>query len=213
MMYTIFFVLYGLIALINISSIQYERQIIRIVSKMCLMPILILFYVFKSDDFSFIIISAMFFSWCGDILLIRPGKLRLYAGILNFIAAHILYVLGFIDLVPEINITALVVSFLFVLSIEYFLMKKLHIQNNYKFSVIIYGIVIGLLVVFSIQIFIWYKNIFGVLIFIGSILFFISDAVLAYFNTIKAMTKNSLMVIMLTYIIAQVCIIISYMNI
>jgi uncharacterized membrane protein YhhN len=212
-MYTIFFVLYGLIALINISSIQYERQIIRIVSKMCLMPILILFYVFKSDDFSFIIISAMFFSWFGDILLIRPGKLRLYAGILNFIAAHILYVLGFIDLVPEINITALVVSFLFVLSIEYFLMKKLHIQNNYKFSVIIYGIVIGLLVVFSIQIFIWYKNIFGVLIFIGSILFFISDAVLAYFNTIKAMTKNSLMVIMLTYIIAQVCIIISYMNI
>jgi hypothetical protein len=36
---------------------------------------------------------------------------------------------------------------------------------------------------------------------------------LLYFNMIKMMTKNSLLFVMLSYIIAQFCIVICYMNI
>jgi hypothetical protein len=53
----------------------------------------------------------------------------------------------------------------------------------------------------------------GILLAAGSFLFFISDMVLSYFNMIKIMTKNSLSVVMLSYIIAQACIVIGYMNI
>jgi uncharacterized membrane protein YhhN len=209
-MYIIFLFLYGLTALVNILSIHYERPTIRIVSKICLMPTLVLFFVFKSDSFSFTIILAIIFSWFGDILLVKPKKLGLYAGIFSFLAAHISYTLAFIDLVPGINIIVLIVSFLFVLSLERLLLKKFHIQNNYKIFAIIYGIVIDFLVVSSLQVFIWYKNISGFFLVIGSISFFISDTLLVCFNTIKTMIKNSFMGIMLTYTIAQVCIVIGY---
>jgi len=219
-----FLVLYGLTALINIISIQCERSvgkptglpgksIVRFWSKICLMPILMLYYVIKSDNHSFTLIMAMVFSWFGDILLVNPGKIRLYAGILSFLAAHILYVLVFIGLVPELNILLFFASFLFILSIEYFLMIKLRMPNNYKFSIIVYGIAIGLLVVFSLQVCIWHKTMVGILLFVGSILFFISDAVLSYFTMIKPMTKNALTVVMASYIIAQACIVISCIRI
>jgi uncharacterized membrane protein YhhN len=89
----------------------------------------------------------------------------------------------------------------------------LHIQNNYRIFIIVYGLAIGLLVVFSLQVFILYKSISGILFVIGSVLFLVSDAVLVYFNTIRTMTKNSLAVVMLSYIVAQAFIVIGYINI
>jgi uncharacterized membrane protein YhhN len=209
----IFFFLYGLTAFVNIFSIQREKHIVRFVSKICLVPILVFYYIFKSDNLSFTIVIALFFSWCGDILLVNPVKFRLYTGILSFLAAHILYIFSFIDLTPELNIVVLIFSFLIILLIESFFITKLHIQNNYKFFIIIYGIIIGGLVISSLQVFIWYKSMAGILLAAGSIMFFISDAVLLYFNMIKIMTNNSLSVVMLSYIIAQACIVIGYINI
>ena len=208
-----FLVLYGLTALINILSIQGNRYIIRFVSKICLVPILILLYISKSDSLSFIFILALFFSWCGDLLLINPGKWRLYAGILSFLVSHILYILVISKLAHNINVAALIFSFLFILSIEYLLVKKSQIPNNHLFPIIVYGIAIGLLVVFSLQVFIYYKNTGSILLVIGSVSFFISDAVLSYFTLLKKTTRNSRIVVMLSYIIAQACIVIGYMNI
>jgi uncharacterized membrane protein YhhN len=197
-----------LTAFVNIFSIKHEKYAVRIVSKICLVPLLIIFYIFKSNNLSFIIILALFFSWCGDILLINPRRFRLCAGILSFLAAHILYILVFIDLAPGIDTIPFIFSLLFILTIECFLMIKLHIPNNYIFPVTIYGISIGLLFVFALRVFIWNKNPAGILLVAGSVLFFISDAVLAYFSVIKLMTKNALAIVMLTYIIAQACIVI-----
>jgi len=219
----LFLSLYSLTAFIHILSIQRERSvekptgspgksIVRFVSKTCLMPILLFYYVSKSDAPSFTIITAMIFSWFGDILLFNPGKIRLYAGILSFLAAHILYIVVFVGLIPELNVLIFFVSFLLILSIEFFLMIRLRIPNNYKFSISIYGIAIGLLVAFSLQVFIWYKSMASILLFTGAILFFISDAVLSYFTMIKPMTKNSLTIVMATYSIAQACIVIGCVN-
>jgi uncharacterized membrane protein YhhN len=177
------------------------------------MPTLALFYISTSKIFCITIVLALFFSWCGDILLIKAKKLRLYTGILCFLTAHILYVLMFIDLAAKFNILAFIFSTLLILSIECFLMSKLHTLNNYKFPIIIYGIAIGLLVIFSLQVFIWYRSIVSTLLVVGSISFFVSDSILIYFNTIKIMTKNALTIIMLSYVIAQACIVVGYVNI
>jgi uncharacterized membrane protein YhhN len=212
-MYMLFFAFYGLAAFINIFAIQREKRTVRFVSKICLMPLLVLFYIFKSNAFSFSITFAMIFSWCGDILLVNPRKFRLYAGTAGFIAAHILYSIAFIGLTPEITIMAFIFSFLLILLIECFCVLKLPVSKNNKFPMIIYGIAIDLLVVSSLQVFIWHKNTAGILLVIGSVLFFISDAALGYFNTIKTMTKNALTVVMASYILAQACMVIGYMKI
>lgn len=210
---TLFFILYALATLINILSIRYDKYTVRFVSKICLMPILILFYILKSNDLSFAITLAMIFSWCGDILLVNPLNSKLYAGISSFLIAHILYIFAFIELTPEVNIIIFIFSFLLISLIECFFIIKLHIQNNYRIFIIVYGLAIGLLVVFSLQVFILYKSISGILFVIGSVLFLVSDAVLVYFNTIRTMTKNSLAVVMLSYIVAQAFIVIGYINI
>jgi uncharacterized membrane protein YhhN len=212
-MNTLFFVLYISAALANIVSIRYEKFVIRLVSKICLVPILMVFYIFKSGNISFAITSAMIFSWCGDILLVNPRKFGLYAGISSFLAAYILYAIAFIDLAPEVNGMAFIFTFLLVLSIERLLAMKLYVPNKYKFFTIIYGIATGFLVVSSLQVFIRHKSMASFLPVIGSLLFFVSDAVLAYFNTIKTMTKNSLAVVMASYSIAQACVVIGYMGI
>jgi uncharacterized membrane protein YhhN len=155
----------------------------------------------------------MFLSWCGDILLVNPKKIGLYSGVLGFLAAHILYILVFIGMVSEVNVMVFIFSLLLILSSEYIFVKKLNIPNSYKFPVIMYGIVIALLVVFSLQVFILYRNVASILLITGSVSFFISDTVLVYFNMIKTMTKKSLTVVMLSYIIAQACIVIGFMNI
>jgi uncharacterized membrane protein YhhN len=209
----LFFVFYGLATFVNIFAIQREKHTVRLASKICLAPLLALFYIFKSDTFSFSITFALIFSWCGDILLINPRKFGLYAGITGFLAAHILYSIAVINLTPKINIMAFVFSFLLILSIMCFCVLKLPVPKNNKFPMIIYGIAIGILVVSTLQVFIWHKNMVSILLVIGSILFFISDAVLGYFNTIKTMTKNALTVIMVSYILAQACMVIGYMNI
>jgi uncharacterized membrane protein YhhN len=155
----------------------------------------------------------MILSWCGDILLVNPKKISLYAGVLSFLAAHILYIFAFIGLVSEVNVMVFIFSLLLILSSECLFVRKLNIPNSYKFPIIMYGIAIGLLVVFSLQVFILYRNIASILLVTGSISFFISDMVLVYFTVIKTMTKNSLIVVMLSYIIAQACIVIGFMNI
>jgi uncharacterized membrane protein YhhN len=209
----LFFVLSGLAAFANIFAIRRDKHTVRLVSKACLMPLIVLFYIFKSHAFSFNIVFALIFSWCGDILLVNPRKFRLYAGMACFLAAHILYIIALINLTPEINIMAFIFSFLLILSAECFFALKLPVPKNNKFSIIIYGIAIGLLVVSSLQVFMWHKNMVGISLVIGSILFFISDAVLGYFNTMKTMTKNALTVVMVSYILAQACIVVGHMNV
>ena len=156
-------IIYILAAIINIISIQREKFTVRLVSKICLMPSLSFFYIINSDNLSFFIIMAIVLSWWGDILLVNPGKAKLYAGISCFLAAYILYILEFVYLAVEIDIL--------------------------------------------------YKSIAGILLVAGTVSFIVSDAVLAYFNLVKAMTKNPLTVVMSSYIIAQACIIIGYIYI
>jgi uncharacterized membrane protein YhhN len=209
----LFLVFYGLAAFANIFAIRLEKHFIRLVSKICLMPLLMLLYISKSGALSFSVIVAIIFSWCGDILLVNPRKFTLCAGIAGFLAAHILYIIAFIDLTPKVNVMAFVFSFLFILAIECFLALKSPVLTSNKFLIIVYGIVISLLIVSALQVFMWHKNAFSIVLVIGSILFFISDAVLGYFNTIKTMTKNALTVVMVSYSVAQACLVIGYMNI
>ncbi|MDR2491282.1 MAG: lysoplasmalogenase [Spirochaetaceae bacterium] len=199
----IFFVLYIAAASINIFSIQFEKHRVRFISKICLVPILMAFYIYKSDNHSFIIMLAMAFSWCGDILLVNPQKLQLYAGITSFFTVHILYMLVFIDITPQFNWLLFVFSSFPILFITYFFIGRLHIPSNYIFPVIVYAGAIGLLISFSLQVFIWYKTMVSMLLAAGSVLFFISDTVLLYFNTVKPMTKKALIGVMSSYIFAQ----------
>jgi uncharacterized membrane protein YhhN len=172
------------------------------------MPLLMTFTIFQSNGFPILILAALLFSWSGDILLIKPKKIPLYLGIGSFLIAHILYIIVYTNFIDSIHVLFGIVSLLIVFIIEYFIIKRLHIQKAYLIPILVYGIIIGLLLLFSLQVFADNKNRYSFLLVAGSVCFLISDTVLAYYNTVKAMTKQSLSFVMVTYVIAQAGIVI-----
>jgi uncharacterized membrane protein YhhN len=211
-MAAIFFALFCLSSIVNIAAIIFEKQCVRLVSKLCLMPFLILFTFFQPRGFPFPVLLALLFSWFGDILLVKPKKVQLYLGIGSFLLAHIFYIFTYTSFIHSVNISFAVMSFIIVFMVEYLVIKKLHLPKAYQISIIIYGTIIGLLLLFSLQVFAEHKNRYSFLLVAGSISFLISDTVLAYYNTVKTMTKQPLSFVMATYVIAQAAIIIGCIN-
>jgi uncharacterized membrane protein YhhN len=204
----LFFGLFSLSAFVNIASILFEKHGIRVVSKVCLMPLLMLFTIFQSNGFPILILSALLCAWSGDIVLIKPKKMQLYLGIGCFLIAHILYGIVYTDFIDSIHILFGISTAMIVFIIEYFIIKKLHFPKDYQIPILVYGISIGLLIVFSLQVFAANINWYSFLLVAGSISFLISDTVLAYYSTVKTMTKQPLSFVMITYVIAQTGIII-----
>ncbi|GHV83177.1 hypothetical protein AGMMS50212_05170 [Spirochaetia bacterium] len=214
----IFLCLFCLSAIINITAIFLEKYFVRTASKLCLMPLLIFFTIFQSfssfqsNEFSIIILLALLFSWFGDIFLIKPDKIKLYLGIISFLISHILYIIVYNSFISDIKILFYVLSFAGFFIIEYFIIKRLHFPRGYKIPTILYGIVIGHLILFSLQVFAGNRNIYSFLLVAGSIFFLISDTVLVYYNTVKTMTKYGAALVMASYVIAQAGIIIACVN-
>jgi uncharacterized membrane protein YhhN len=176
------------------------------------MPSLILFTIFNSKEFPVIILLALLFSWFGDILLIKPAKMQLYFGIGSFLISHILYIIVYTDFIYNVEILFCVLSFMIIFTFEYFIIRKLHLPKSYQIPIIVYGIIIGLLLLFSLQVFINNKNIYSFLLVAGSISFFVSDTLLTYYSTVKIMTKYPLALVMASYVIAQAGIVIACIN-
>ena len=102
---TIFFSLYSLSAFVTIAAIIFEKQYVRIVSKVCLMPLLIVFTVFQSNGFPILILAALLCAWFGDILLIKPKKKQVYLGISSFLISHVLYIIVYTGFIGNIHIS------------------------------------------------------------------------------------------------------------
>jgi uncharacterized membrane protein YhhN len=172
------------------------------------MPLLIVFTVFQSNGFPILILAALLCAWFGDILLIKPKKMQVCLGISSFLISHVLYIIVYTGFIGNIHILFGISALLIVFIIEYFIIKKLHFPRDYQIPILVYGIIIGLLPVVSLQVFVDNKSPYSFLLFAGSISFLISDTVLAYYNTVKPMTKQPLSFVMATYAIAQAGIII-----
>jgi hypothetical protein len=74
----------------------------------------------------------------------------------------------------------------------------------------LYASAVCLLVVFAARVFAYYKNLPALALTGGALLFFVSDALLAWFNTVRPMTKKALIAVMSTYITAQAAIVSAY---
>jgi uncharacterized membrane protein YhhN len=210
---TVFFCLYALAAFIHIAAILCEKSIVREVSKISLMPLLMAFAIFQTQSFPTLIFAALLFSWFGDVLLIEPKKkLQLYLGIGSFFLAHIFYLITYTTFIYNVNIPVAISALLVVSVMECFIIKNLHLPKGFLIPITVYGTILGLLFLFSLQVLVNNKNSFSILLLSGSISFVISDITLAYFNTVKPRTKLSRSFVMASYIIAQAAIAIACIN-
>ncbi|MCC5920883.1 MAG: lysoplasmalogenase, partial [Cyclobacteriaceae bacterium] len=92
----IFFVILSL----DILFITYGKSELRAFSKPLLMPALAVILFFESgmrlQKKEVFIVLALFFSWLGDIFLLRTGPAFFLAGLTSFLIAHLMYLRCFL---------------------------------------------------------------------------------------------------------------------
>lgn len=149
-----------------------------------------------------LLLFGLIFSLLGDLSLLR--KNLFYLGLLFFLTAHILYFSLFIIFAVDVN-WILVVPFIFYSII---LFSLLNLSSKITSSaIILYMSAISLMGFSGLNLYLERFDLPSLLIFLGGLLFILSDSVLAY-NKFKSHFKVAEIVILSTYYLAQTLIVI-----
>jgi uncharacterized membrane protein YhhN len=203
----------GLITVAAIADIYLGQQhsSLRLFSKPILMPIIMGYYAMTtgiSSIFSRLFLSALFFSWLGDIFLLFENKNGIYfiLGLSAFLTAHVLYIIyfskiqsGTISFFRKRPVMFLAVV-AYVVELLYLLWPQL---GPMKMPVFIYALVIGSMLVMAMWQYGKLPRTIALLFIIGAMLFVLSDSALALNRFYKPHPYSGILV-MFTYVAAQV---------
>ncbi|MCL2805081.1 MAG: lysoplasmalogenase [Treponema sp.] len=198
------FGIYCFTGLVNLVCALFFKETLRIITKCCLMPALLLFYIVAAgENVFFPVIAAIIFSWAGDVFLVKKEKpLFFRLGLAAFLIGHIFYIIAFIILAGSINNLTLIISVGIAIPVTIILLKMLNAPKPMKIPVAVYAIVIMLMSIFALQLMLAKPGFSGILVFASSIVFLFSDSFMAYL-LFNGKPKHFNFITMLPYIIAQ----------
>ena len=159
------------------------------------------------------VLAALLFSLTGDVLLIfqsTSASFFIY-GLVSFLMAHIFYIIAF-NIIRNQNDIGIKAALLLPITAYYFLLIYLLFTHlgGLKVPVMVYGIVISAMLFVALHLLYKRKKV-NQYIVIGAILFVASDSLLAINKFYQAFELAGVL-IMLTYSLAQYCIIKGMMN-
>lgn len=176
--------------------------------KPLLLPFLIL-ETYSSENFKTknLLLSALVFSWIGDIILMFADKGELYFifGLVSFLIAHIIFILLFTKQEKENTSTnKLFWIGLIIVGIYLFGMLSLLYPSlgDLKIPVTVYAITISTMLLMAIKGYFNWKKPNNLTVLLGALIFVSSDSILAI-NKFHSELPKSGFLIMITYIVAQ----------
>ena len=176
-------VIYTVLVLVDLLFIYLRENEMRWISKPLLMPVLMLFFVtsvkMKSGTQFYLILAALFLSWCGDVLL----QANLFIpGLVSFLLAHICYIMyfiktgknkkGFLQTKPLLILPVLLYIILLLVILFPYL-------EQLKIPVIVYSITIGVMLLMAMNGRHQINNKASAYFITGALLFVLSDSLLA----------------------------------
>lgn len=207
---SLLFISFILLAAANIISVKKSSNLGKCLTKPLLMPILLILYLFGASSPKWSVILALVSGFLGDISLMKSG-IFFTIGLFSFLIGHIFYIISFLGPVSFSKIP----SIFYILILPYILCGTLIYRRflpylkSMKFQALLYIIII-MAMSFSSLTRIWSTSSYHFwLPFIGSILFIASDTLLA-FNEFKTNVVSRDVYIMLTYITAQLLIVLGF---
>ena len=184
-------------------SAFFFKEGLRKISKICLMPALLVFYLFASKGILFLVIAALVLSWAGDIFLINKDKQVFFkSGLAAFLLSHLFYIFAFLSLEKSISVPALIISLVIAVPLGFFILKLLDAEAPMKIPVTAYAVVIILMSISASQLLIARPCFASILIFVSSIVYLFSDTFMAYL-LFHGKPKYFNLITMIPYIIAQ----------
>ncbi|RUT71490.1 lysoplasmalogenase [Flavobacterium cupreum] len=165
-------------------------------------------YLYKKFPTKNIILSALLFSWIGDVILLFADIDEIYfiLGLVAFLISHVIYSALFnkqTKIRSKKNKAAFLIGSLviacYLIGMLSFLLPAL---GDLKIPVIVYSTVISLMLLFAFNGFLTWKRPGNQYVFMGAIVFIASDSILAV-NKFHTPIEKSSFYIMLTYLVAQ----------
>ena len=197
------FGIYCAISIINLASAFFFKEGLRKISKGCLMPALLLFYLLGAGQVLFPVIAALVLSCAGDIFLIYKEKQIFFKlGLAAFLVSHVFYIIAFLGLAGGINIPALIISAVIAVPMGIAILKLINAKAPMKIPVAAYAFVIIMMSMFALQLMLACMSFAGVIIFIASVVYIFSDTFMAY-HLFHGKPKYFNFTTMIPYIIAQ----------
>lgn len=206
-------ILFILIAAGDIAGIATGNDTIHSLLKPLLMPALagMLFFSKVFPEGYRLVMAGLFFSWTGDVLLMFETRAAVFfiLGLTSFLMAHLCYITYFVKIKsaqPSLLrhqpwIAALVAGY--GVSLVMFLQPSL---GALQIPVVVYAIVICTMLLCSLHVFNKLSRPANLLFVTGALLFTASDSLLAINKFYKPFAGAGVL-IMLTYCIAQFCIV------
>lgn len=201
-----FLALFILVSLVHLYGSFKNDTTIRNISKGLILLSLTGFYIYAVPAVSWLVIAALLLSWLGDVLLMF--KKGFAAGGISFMASHVCFILIYL---PQIRFAAVPWYAYAAIALVYgtavclvFRALKTHIPQKLYLAMMLYLIVNGAMNGFALMQFISQPGLAAALVFIGALLFFISDSTLFFvrFHKTKMVWRRHFLV-MLTYILAE----------
>ncbi len=189
------------IVVLHISGILFSDKL-AFISKPFIITTLVIVYLAAVEKPNFWYVSALFFSFWGDVLLLFKEQFFVF-GLASFLLAHVLYIKITLSFIKKVSVQKIVIAsvpfVLFLCSLLYLIIDNL---GEMKIPVIVYGIVISCFGVVSFLNYIQEKNTANLWLFLGTLLFVVSDSLIAI-NKFYEPKEFYTISIMLTYIVAQ----------
>jgi len=200
---------FWLLALLDITGIISDFELLHYAAKPLLIPVLmlLLFFTATAVKGKTILLTALFFSWLGDVLLLFEWKHELFFifGLICFLTTHIFYILYFLrvrsvnsSLLKKYPVLLAVVP-AYGIALVWLLYPHL---GDLKLPVIVYAAVICSMLLCSLHIFLKVNKKAAGYYLWGATAFVVSDSLLAI-NKFYQPFAYAAVFIMLTYCAAQ----------
>lgn len=206
---------FGLVTALHLMSLATGNSRLRTVTKVFLMPLLLLFYLLTASSISYFVVAALVCSTLGDVFLLRPQRPSFFvAGAASFGLAHLAYVLHIISYFTysQLALWARVgaaVLLLLVVATVYGLLFSI-IPRNMRFIVLGYALLIGSMGYVSLLRLVYAPGIVTGVGLLGAVFFMTSDTVLAT-NIFGKQSSEKSFIVMATYIAAQSMLVSSFL--
>ncbi|MBI2275124.1 MAG: lysoplasmalogenase [Bacteroidetes bacterium] len=199
--------LFLVVLILHIACIYLEMSTLRLITKLLLLPILILYLTAEPGKTSVVVYMGLFCSFMGDLLLTRSGEIFFLSGMLAFIGTHVCNILFFYRLQKghpgkPVNLVLAVVVLAVISGGVYFLLADQ--LGSFRVPILVYMAIISLMAVMATQTLVHPGLIqTSIRCFIpGAALFVLSDGLLAL-NKFLLHTGSIDIAVMLTYGMAQ----------
>ncbi len=195
-------ILFLIVTIIDVYAVIIQDKTLEMIFKPLLMTTLVIVYLVSVKKPNFWLVSALFFSFWGDVFLLDKTNYFVF-GLGSFLIAHCLYIVMTKQFLTKFNVKELLICFppfaMIFLGVLQFIKNNL---GEMLIPVVVYGLVISVFGAFALLNYRQERSKANLGLLIGAVLFIASDSLIAINNFYSPKHLFNVLIIVL-YIVSQ----------